>query len=209
MTRVKICGITRLEDALLAAEAGADLLGFIFYPASPRYLPPQPAGRIAGAVRRAFPAVSLVGVFVDEEPAAVQQVMARCGLDYAQLHGREPPETVAALMAGGLRVIKGFRLHEGVFPAEIASYRASAYLLDAFVPGRPGGSGQTCDWTLAAQAGACGPVLLAGGLTPDNVAAAVRAVHPWGVDVASGVEFAPGQKDPEKVRRFIAAAKEA
>jgi phosphoribosylanthranilate isomerase len=207
MTRVKICGLTNPEDALVAAEAGADLLGFIFYPPSPRSVTPERAGWVVEAVQRASLAVRFVGVFVDEEPGTVRQIAARCDLDYAQLHGTEPPEMVATLMDEGLSIIKAFRVRDGTSLAEIERYRATAYLLDTYVPGQPGGTGHTFDWELAVPARRHGPVVLAGGLTPDNVAQAVRMVHPWGVDVASGVEAAPGCKDHDRLRRFITAAK--
>jgi phosphoribosylanthranilate isomerase len=209
MTLVKICGITNLEDALVATEAGADFLGFVFYPKSPRCVSPEQAHRIVDVVRRSSLPVSLVGVFVDEEPDTVCHIASRCGLDYAQLHGAEPPEMVTALMERGLRVVKAFRVRDGASLVEIEHYQATAYLLDAYVPGQPGGTGHTFDWKLAVQAKEYGPIILAGGLTPDNVAEAVRATHPWGVDVSSGVEAEPGRKDSDKLRCFIAAVKTA
>jgi phosphoribosylanthranilate isomerase len=210
MTRVKICGITNTEDALVAAEAGADLLGFIFYPPSPRSVTPDQAHQIIKTLRVSLspcPPISFVGVFVDEEPDSVRQIVTHCGLDYAQLHGTEPPELVRALMDEGIGVIKGFRVRDGGSLAKLERYRATAYLLDAYVPGQPGGTGQTFDWELAVQAKKHGPILLAGGLIPENVAQAVRMVRPWGVDVASGVEAAPGRKDHDKLRRFVATVK--
>ena len=212
MTRVKICGITNTEDALVAAEAGADLLGFIFYPPSPRSVTPEQARQIIETLRvsvsaTACPRASFVGVFVDEEPDSVRQIVARCGLDYVQLHGAESPEMVSDLMDEGIGVIKGFRVRDGTSLAELECYRATVYLLDTYVPGQPGGTGQTFDWELAVQAQERGPILLAGGLIPDNVAQAIRLVRPWGVDVASGVEMALGRKDHEQVRRFVATVK--
>ena len=209
MTRVKVCGLTNLQDALIAVEAGADLLGFIFYPPSPRSVTSERARTIAEAVRDAGFPVRLVGVFVDESPDDVRKTVSRCGLDYAQLHGAESPGTVAALVDDGIAVIKAFRVRDGVSPGEMARYRATAYLLDAYVAGKPGGTGRTFDWQLAVRAAGQFPVLLAGGLTPDNVAQAVRTVRPWGVDVASSVEAAPGRKDPDQVRRFVAAVRRA
>jgi phosphoribosylanthranilate isomerase len=148
-----------------------------------------------------------VGVFVNERPEIVAQTLDFCGLDYAQLHGAETPETVSALMERGFGVIKAFRVRDEAVLAEIERYRATAYLLDTFVAGRSGGTGRTFDWNLAAQAVQYGPIVLAGGLTPDNVARAVRVARPWGVDVSSGVEARPGRKDPDKVHRFIATVK--
>ncbi len=210
MTRVKICGITNTEDALVAAEAGADLLGFIFYPPSPRSVTPDQAHQITEALHVSLspcPRVSFVGVFVDGDPDSVRQIVAHCGLDYVQLHGAEPPEMVRALMDEGIDAIKGFRVRDGGSLAKLERYQATAYLLDTYVPGQPGGTGKTFDWELAMQAREHGPILLAGGLVPENVAEAIRVVRPWGVDVASGVEAAPGRKDHEQVRRFVVAAK--
>ncbi len=207
MIRVKICGITRPEDGLAAAGAGADLLGFVFYPSSPRYVEPARAAEIIDIVRHATPTVQFVGVFVNEGQDTVQQAVSRCGLDYAQLHGTETPELTAALMDRGIKVIKAFRIRDRTTLAEIERYRATAYLLDGYAPDRPGGTGKTFDWSLALEAQKHGPILLAGGLTPENVSQAVHAVRPWGVDVSTGVEAAPGRKDHDKLRRFIAAAK--
>ena len=219
MTKVKICGITNLQDAQVAIEAGADFLGFIFYPKSPRYVTPQQVREIVTQLRpqppiplRSAPGtiasnLHLVGVFVDQSPEIVAQTLAFCGLDYAQLHGAESPATVKALMGRGFGVIKAFRVRDGATLVEIQRYRATAYLLDTYVSGQPGGTGHTFDWTLAARAKGYGPIILAGGLTPDNVAQAERAAQPWGVDVSSGVEATPGHKDHDQVRRFIATAK--
>jgi len=208
VTQVKICGITNLKDALVAAEAGADLLGFVFYPPSPRYLDPARAEQIISAVRCASYPVRFVGVFVDEDPGTVREIMSCCGLDYAQLHGTEPPEMIATLVEQGVKVIKAFRVHDVTSLAELERYRATAYLLDTYVPAQPGGTGKTFDWRLAAQVKEYGPLLLAGGLTPDNVAESVHTVDPWGVDVSSGVESVPGRKDHDKLRRFITAVKD-
>jgi phosphoribosylanthranilate isomerase len=207
MTQVKICGLTSLQDALIAAEAGADLLGFIFYPPSPRAVTPDRAREIAESVRNAGFAVWMVGVFVDDSPDGVRRTVSLCGLDYAQLHGAESPRTVAELIDSGIAIIKAFRVRDGFSPHEMACYRATAYLLDAYVAGQPGGTARTFDWQLAVQAASHFPVLLAGGLMPGNVAQAVRTVRPWGVDVASGVETAPGRKDPDRVRRFVDAVR--
>jgi phosphoribosylanthranilate isomerase len=209
MTKVKVCGITNLEDARVTAEAGADLMGFIFYPPSPRHVRPDQARDIVIQLRSQSPISGLrfVGVFVDQSPEIVAQTLDFCRLDCAQLHGAEPPETVAALMEQEFGVIKAFRVRDGASLNEIERYQATAYLLDAYVPGQPGGTGRRFDWKLAADASKYGAVILAGGLTSNNVAEAVETVRPWGVDVSSGVEAEPGQKDHHKLRRFIAAAK--
>jgi phosphoribosylanthranilate isomerase len=213
MTRVKICGITNLEDAQVAVQFGADLLGFVFYPPSPRYVTPEGVREIVPQIRPISNLQSstsiphFVGVFVDQGPEVVAHILDFCGLNYAQLHGAEPPETVTTLMERKLGVIKAFRVRDEASLAQIERYRATAYLLDTYVPGQPGGTGHHFDWTLAVRAVKYGPVILAGGLTPDNVAEAVRTIHPWGVDVSSGVEAEPGRKDHDRLRRFIAAAK--
>ncbi len=203
MTKVKICGITNLEDALFAVDAGTDALGFVFYPQSPRYITPDRAREI---VLRLPPFVAKVGVFVNEEMDRVKEIMAYCHLDYAQLHGDETPEQVAALAP---RAIKAVRVRSAADVEQLSAYRAAAYLLDAYHPTKPGGTGETWDWGLAVAAKRYGPIILAGGLTPDNVTDAIARVHPYAVDVSSGVEAAPGIKDRQRVRRFITAAKGA
>ncbi|MEA3377389.1 MAG: phosphoribosylanthranilate isomerase [Chloroflexota bacterium] len=206
MTQVKICGITNPDDGAVAVEAGADLLGFIFYPPSPRSVTREGARRVIEQLRRVSSDFRAVGVFVDEELKAVRRTAGRCGLDAVQLHGREPPEAVEALTEDGLDVFKAFRVRDRTFLADMERYHPTAYLLDAYVASQRGGTGQTFDWELAVAAKERGPILLAGGLTPDNVAQAVRAVRPWGVDTASGVEASPGRKDYDKIRQFVAAA---
>jgi len=203
MVRVKICGITNLEDALAAAEAGADLLGFVFYPPSPRCVALGRAREIIAALRSSGAAVRTVGVFVNEELGRVWEAIRKCDLDYAQLHGEEPPAYVAAL---GERAIKALRVRSEDDLERLSSYQAVAYLLDTYHPTKPGGTGEAWDWGLAVAAKRYGPVILAGGLTPDNVAQAVRRVRPCGVDVSTGVESAPGRKDVVRMRRFVAVA---
>lgn len=212
MVKVKICGITNVDDALAAVEAGADFLGFNFYPPSPRHVSMARAGEIIASVRRSGDArdcqhrLRTVGVFVDESLDCVLKAMQECDLDYAQLHGGETPEYVASL---GPRAIKAVRVRVEADVEQLASYEAAAYLLDAYHPTRLGGTGRTWDWTLAIAAKQYGPVIVAGGLTPDNVAEVVRRVEPYGVDISSGVESSPGRKDIVKVRRFMVAAKVA
>jgi len=148
--------------------------------------------------------VATVGVFVDEDPANVREIASLVGLDWIQLHGSEPPEYCRSL---GRRVIKGFRVKGVEIFSQLTEYQgaAQAFLLDAYKPGTPGGSGETFDWELARQIKNCGPIVLAGGLTPANVGQAIKIAQPAAVDVASGVEAAPGKKDPEKLREFIKA----
>jgi len=198
--KVKICGITRPEDALEAARLGADALGFNFWPGSKRYVAPADARAI---VRRLPPFVTAVGVFVDAPREEILRAVAASGVQVAQLHGDEPPELCASLP---LPVVKALRIANAHALAALAAYEVSGFLLDAPSAGY-GGSGKTFDWSLATEAAAVVPVMLAGGLTPENVAEAIRAVRPWGVDVASGVERAPGVKDLAKLRRFIETAK--
>jgi phosphoribosylanthranilate isomerase len=201
--RVKICGITNLEDALLAASLGAHALGFIFYQKSPRAIRPEAAREI---IRALPPLVLSVGVFVDEEAQVVREISERVGLDWVQLHGRESPEYCRSL---GRRVLKGFRIKNEASLAFLSEYQnaVQAFLLDTYRPGTPGGTGETFDWEIARQALKYGPVILAGGLTPDNVAAALQTAKPQGVDVASGVEVSPGKKDPGKLKAFFQAIK--
>ncbi len=201
MVRIKICGITNLEDALLAAELGAQALGFIFYAKSPRSLEPEAAREI---IRQLPPLVLSVGVFVNEEAALVRDLAARVGLDWVQLHGQESPEYCRSL---GRRVLKGFRIKDEDSLKELPAYHGAvqALLLDTYKQGQTGGTGEAFDWELAVRAKEYGPIVLAGGLTAANVAHAVAAVRPQAVDVASGVEAAPGKKDPEKLRAFFKA----
>lgn len=202
--RVKICGITSAEDALAAVDAGADALGFMFYPPSPRYLTVEAAREITRLVP---PFVARVGVFVDADEQRVREVWARCELDALQFHGRETPEYCRGFPAA--RVIKAFRMRGPGDLEGLPDYAEFAWLLDSYVAGALGGTGQTFNWDLACEAvQRGGRVLLAGGLSPENVSRAVAAVRPYAVDVSSGVEVAPGKKDTSKVRDFIVAAKE-
>lgn len=189
----------------MAVAAGADALGFMFHPGSPRYLSPEAAGSIARALP---PFVSRVGVFVNAPAEVIQATLEMAGLDTLQLHGDESPEFCAALARFRVRVIKAFRVDGPAALDRMQAYSAWAWLLDSHVTGTWGGTGQTFNWDLAREAVLRGgTVLLAGGLHPGNVGAAVRSVGPYGVDVSSGVELNPGRKDPDRVQAFVSAAK--
>jgi len=202
--RVKICGITSAADALAAVEAGADAIGLMLFEGSPRAVDFAHAAQIA---RELPPFVSRVGVFVDPKLEFVAEAVRKCLLDTIQLHGSETPEFCEQMPLG---VVKAFRIAGPESLSPIPAYATRAWLLDAFVAGQPGGTGTTFNWNLAVQVKKLGrPIVLAGGLTPLNVAEAVRQVRPYAVDVSSGVELAPGRKDLQKVRDFIAAAKQS
>ncbi len=207
MFRVKICGITNWPDAQRAIEAGCDAIGFNFCLRSPRYIAPQ----AASAIRRRLPReIAAIGVFVNEAPASVAELAGAIRLDYAQLHGEETPAAARAV-GRSTPVIKAFRVGPRFEAARIARYPAAAFLLDGAPPnGRlRGGTGHSFDWALARPAAQYGPIVLAGGLTAENVAQAIRTAHPSAVDVASGVESAPGHKDPRKLRAFLDAVDSA
>ncbi len=215
MTRIKICGLTALDNALACAEAGADLLGFNFYPRSPRYVTPDAAREIVAGLRAALGerCPLLVGVFVNAPADEIATTLAAAGLDAAQLSGDEPPDTLQAL---GGRAFKALRPRDPVeAEAQAALYRAHAprgeglpaLLVDAYHPALYGGTGEPAGADVARAVMARVPrLMLAGGLTPDNVGERVRTIRPWGVDVASGVENGtPGVKDLARVRAFVAA----
>jgi phosphoribosylanthranilate isomerase len=201
MMRVKICGITNLEDALLAAELGAHALGFIFYAKSPRSIKPIAARQI---IAQLPPLVLSVGVFVNEAAAVVLEVAEMVRLDWVQLHGEEPPEYCRFLYRN---VIKAIRVKHQSSLSLMASYQGSvrAFLLDTYKTGQQGGTGESFDWSLARQAREYGSIVLAGGLQPENVAAAIREADPLAVDVASGVEASPWRKDHARLRAFFQA----
>jgi phosphoribosylanthranilate isomerase len=200
--RVKICGITHVEDALAAVDAGADALGFMFVEASPRRVTYEQAAEI---IRKLPPFVARVGVFVNPSPDQVQTAIAETGIDTLQFHGEEKPEFCRQFE---MRVIKAFRVRDAESLKPLADFRSETWLLDSFVEGKHGGTGAVFNWDLASQAvKQGGRVILAGGLTPENVAEAVRRVRPYALDVSSGVELTPCRKDAAKVRAFIAAAK--
>jgi len=198
VVRVKICGITDVKDARLAARLGADALGFNFVPGSPRYIEPARAKAIIAALP---PFVSSVGVFANEDPDRIMEIARLCNLDAVQFHGEETPAMVERVT--GIRRIKAIRVRNARDIARCARYRVDAYLLDAYVPGMRGGTGRTFNWELARQAVEFGPVILAGGLTPENVEEAARIVQPYAVDTASGVEVEPGVKDKNLLAEFI------
>jgi len=201
MVRVKICGITSVEDALQAVAAGADAIGLVFHESSPRFVFTEQAGAI---VRALPPFVQAVGLFVNADADYVNATADFCRLDLVQLHGDEPPEFCGRMTR---RVIKAFRVRDVTSLEPMKSYRVAGYLLDAWAPQAYGGTGTTFNWEIARIAGGFGPVILAGGLDPENVREAVEKVTPYGVDVSSGVESRPGIKDPDKVREFIRRAK--
>ncbi len=201
MVKVKICGNTTLDDTMAAVEAGADAVGFVFYAKSPRAVDPEAAAAI---IARLPPFVTPVGVFVNEDLSVVRRVMRECGIPLAQLHGDESPQYCAEL---GRAALKAIRVRDRRDLQRLAQYQVGGFVLDAFVEGTPGGTGVTIDWDLACEAKASVPIILAGGLTPGNVAEAIGRVRPYGVDVSSGVEASPGKKDHAKVRAFIANAK--
>jgi len=199
---VKICGITNLADGQMAVEAGADALGFIFHPPSPRFIEPAAAAAIA---RQLPPHIVKVGVFVNAPDDLVVNTATACGLSLLQFHGDEPPEYCLQF---GLMSMKAFRVRDAASLAALPRYATDAWLLDAYSPDQLGGTGTAFNWDLAIEAKKFGRlIVLAGGLSPENVAEAVRRVQPFGVDVSSGVEQSPGRKDPAKVRAFIQAAK--
>jgi phosphoribosylanthranilate isomerase len=201
MIKVKICGITCLEDALLAVDAGADAVGFVFYEKSPRNINPMQAAEI---ISKLPPLIQTVGLFVNEESEKVNWTADYCGLDLVQLHGDESPEDCLEI---NRRVIKAFRMKNIVSIEPLRKYQAAGYLLDAWSPDAFGGTGKTFNWEMAAAARQYGRIILAGGLSADNVVEAVRTVQPYAVDVSSGVESAPGKKDRDKVKEFIKRVK--
>jgi phosphoribosylanthranilate isomerase len=209
--KIKICGVTRVEDAAWIAAAGADFIGLNFWPHSKRWVDAARAAELAAAARAAGPA-QIVGLFVDATAAEIAAVHARVGLDIIQLHGAETPEDAAAVArAAGRPVWKAIAAGGPGVGETLEAWAVDAILLDTPTPGR-GGSGRSFDWSLARAAREREPsrrIVLAGGLHPGNVAEAIAAVQPWAVDVASGVEVAPGVKDAGKVAAFIAAARAA
>ncbi len=218
---VKICGIKTLSAARSAIEAGADMLGYNFYRPSSRYISPEACRAIQAQLGDHRQAVETVGVFVNLSNQEIESIMQDCGLDYAQLSGDEPTEQAEQLRCRWFKAIRPRRpsaaqraaARYAVIRTDPSSFgRVSAgpdLLVDAYRRGRYGGTGQVADWSLAASLARQYQLLLAGGLNPENVTGAIRQVRPWGVDVASGVESAPGIKDPVKIKQFILAARQA
>lgn len=216
MFRIKVCGVTSPEDAALAVEAGADAVGINFFRKSIRYVPPASAAPIVEAVGKRATAVA---VFVNETPERISAVCGELGIGVAQLSGREPAEGIVRIR---IPVIKAVHVEGGIRLEPLRDYPCRAFLFDAAVPGEYGGTGHSLDWEILEQAiggplirfgrgGSAGPGrpwMLAGGLTPANVAEAIRTARPFGVDVASGVEAAPGKKDPGKMKAFVKSARE-
>ena len=206
MVKVKICGITNIEDARLALELGADMLGFNFYEKSPRYISPQDARPLIDDLPEY---VENIGVFVNMEGYRIDEWVELIGLDSVQLHGDEDDGFVSDLRRYmDAKIIKAFRAGPGFSVESIMESTADSILLDAFATGQYGGTGEQFEWSIASDAVKLRPdLILAGGLTPENVAEGVRVVRPYAVDVASGVESAPGKKDPAKLEAFIKNAK--
>ncbi len=197
MIKIKICGITNLDDAMAAANAGADALGFNFYKKSPRYIEPEKAAEI---IAQLPPFILPIAIFVNEREERIREILAKTCIQGVQFHGDETPEFCQRF---GNRVIKAFPMKDKESIKHMAHYRVAAYLLDSYREGLRGGTGATFDWHLAIVAKTFGRIILAGGLTPENVAEAVKLVQPYGVDVAGGVEKGKGIKDHAKLKKFI------
>lgn len=202
MVKIKICGITNIDDALAAIDYGADALGFVFYEKSPRFISPEKAGHI---IRQLPPFVTTVGLFVNENSNAVERITVQNNIDIVQFHGKESP--AACLLSR--RVIKAIRVKELSDLDSLGDYQVSAFLLDTYTEELYGGTGQVFNWDIAIEAKKFGRIILAGGLTPDNIAKAVKLVRPFAVDVSSGVEMDKGVKDHKKMKLFIERAKGA
>jgi phosphoribosylanthranilate isomerase len=203
MTRVKICGITSAEDAAAAVDAGADALGLVFVPGTPRCVTPEAAARI---LERVPPLVATVGVFVDRPLDELARIAAALRLHAVQLHGQESEAYSRAIP---VPVIRAVRVRDATSLRPVETYPAHAFLLDAYVEGLPGGTGTPIPWELALRAKGRTPLILSGGLRPETVGEAVRLVRPYGVDVSSGVEMFPGRKDHRKVREFVVNVRQA
>src|SRR5512141_434222 len=207
--KVKICGITNTDDARIAIEVGADMLGFNFYAKSPRYIAPEKVREIVARIRSNGQRPLLVGVFVNSSLEEVRSILEIAQIDLAQLHGDEPVHVLEQLNGRGFKALRPTSEEEAEIDAEwFAPHgpNAPVLLIDAYRKDQYGGTGHTADWSIATKLAQQYPILLAGGLTPENVTEAIRQVKPWGVDVASGVECAPGKKDTTKMRLFVERA---
>lgn len=203
MVRIKICGITNIEDARDAVECGADAIGFVFHKRSPRAVTPETVRMI---IELLPPFISTVGVFVDENRSVIEEIMKVTSLDLIQLHGSEPPDACHL----SRKVVKAIRVNDISDLRPMTKYRVSAFLLDTFSPHEAGGTGRIFNWDIAVEAKNFGRIILAGGLTPHNVAEAIRSVQPYGIDVSTGVEGEmKGKKDRTKLRQFIETARNA
>jgi len=203
MIRIKICGITNLEDAMAATEYGADALGFVFYPESPRNVTPETVKMIISELP---PYVTTVGVFVNESKSTIEEIVNFSGLDIIQLHGAEPPEMCSMCR----KVIKAIRVKDLTSLEPLKKYSVSGFLLDTYSPNATGGTGRIFNWDIAVEAKKLGRIILAGGLTPENITDAIRWVMPFAVDVVTGVEGGKkGIKDHKKLKQFIERARKA
>lgn len=201
--KIKICGITRTADAMAAVQCGADAIGFIFFPSSPRYIPPAMAGEVVGALPAA---VLPVGVFVNASRDAILDAVRASGIRALQLHGDEPPESTSGF---GLPVFKAHRVSPGFSAEDLDRYAVEAHLLDGYADGSRGGTGRPFNWDIAVRARQTHRIILSGGLRPENVKRAIHYVRPYAVDVSSGVETQPGVKDHARMCSFIETARGA
>jgi len=201
MVKVKICGITNLEDALAAADAGADAIGFVFYPESPRFIDP---GKARAIIARLPVFITTVGIFVDESEELIRRVIREGGIQVLQFHGSESPILCTRFRE---KVIKAIRIKDEESIKEMQMYDVNTFLLDTKVDGTMGGTGKTFNWKYAEMAKEYGRIILSGGLNASNVGDAVRLIQPYGVDVSSGVEIRPGEKDHHKIIEFVREAK--
>ncbi|MEK6583626.1 MAG: phosphoribosylanthranilate isomerase [Nitrospirota bacterium] len=201
MVKVKICGITNLEDAQAAAEAGADALGFVFYPDSPRFIDP---GNARAIIAKLPVFITSVGVFVDESEDLIRRIIREGGIQILQFHGSESPVLCTRFRE---KVIKAIRIKDEESISEMQMYDVDTFLLDTYLDCAKGGTGKTFNWKYAEMAKENGRIILSGGLNPSNIGDAVRKLKPYGVDVSSGVEISPGKKDHVKIREFVREAK--
>ena len=201
MVRIKICGITNIEDALLSVDLGANALGFVFYKGSKRYIVPDNAQSI---ISKLPPFVTTVGVFVNQKLEEIKKIKEKAGFDAFQLHGDESPDFCMKLEG---KIIKAIRVKDSIDPRVIESYPTQAILIDNYSTEAYGGTGETFRWEILKGFDTSKKIILSGGLTPENVAQAIRIVNPYAVDVSSGVEDSPGKKNPDRLKRFIKAAR--